>query len=355
MTILSKIRTILGKIITILSKITVILNKTIVVLNKIATILYQIITILSKIATILPAMTKYQESFLAMTKATRRVLEQYQGVWSTNADFSAAAAALINATMVQVYPLLEKQSAKTIGLTESKKQSRAAIVADLAHMASCIALYAKTAGNAQLRAEAHLTPSRIKAATDDALVGMVLRITRLATQHLAGLAAFGITAADVTALSAKGDAYEPLIGAPARLRQTVTEATADIAALIDGMRANLDTMDDYVNLWRTTAPEFYTEYFIVRRIEKPGFRARALEVAVQDAEGAPVAGATFVLPGERIRKKASARGVCRIAHLKEGTHKAQVSAEGFATQDVTLHIMANQSTKLKVVLEKAEL
>jgi hypothetical protein len=340
------------KIMTILSRIIVILNKIIAILSKIKAISYQITAILSKIVTIPHAMTKYQDSILRMTKAIRLVLDKYQSIWSTHAEFSAAANALINATMEQVYPLVGQQGTKTTALTESKKQDRAAIVVDLAHMASCIALYAKTAGNAQLKAEAHLMPSRIKAATDDALVGMVLRITRLATQHLPALTPFGITAADVSALSAKGDAYEPLIGAPARLRQTVTEATANLAALISGMRANLATMDDYMIMWSRTEPEFYAAYFEARRIVKPGFRARALEIAVQNAEGAPVAGAVFTMPHERIKKKTSARGVCRISHLPEGTHKAQVSAEGFAPKEIAVQVVGNEGQKLKVVMEK---
>jgi hypothetical protein len=300
-------------------------------------------------------MTKYQNSFLAMAHTTCAVLNSHQSVWSANAGFSAAANALINATKTDAIALIGQQGTKSIGTTAAKQEARAAMGAELAQMASGIALYARTAGNAQLRTEASLTPSRIKAATDDALIGMVTRITRLATEHLPVLAPFGITAADVSALSAKGDAYAPLIGAPARVRQTAAEATAALTALIGDMRANLDTMDDYMILWSKTAPEFHTEYFFARRIVKPGFRTRALEVAVQDAEGAPVAGATFTIPSERIKRKTSERGVCRVSHLPDGTHRAQVSAKGFAPQEVTLQIGGNEGTKLKVVLEKSEL
>lgn len=297
-------------------------------------------------------MTKYQDSFLSMTSSVCAVLSAYQSTWSTNAGFSAAANAFMDASKQQANELIGKQTTKSAGLTAGKQQERAALSADLAQMASAITLYALTTGNSQLRAGANLTPTRIKAASDDALVGIVTRITQLATEHLPALAAFGITAADVSALSAKSAAYAPMVGAPRRLRQTVAAATADLAALIKEMRTHLELMDAYVVVWRTSAPEFHSEYFTCRRVVRPGFRTRALELRVQDAEGAPVAGAMFKIPGERITKKTSERGVCRISHLPDGSHRAQVMAKGFAEKEITVQVLGKEGTKMNVVLER---
>jgi hypothetical protein len=296
-------------------------------------------------------MTKYQNSFFGMVNTLSGVCEEFQSVWSGNATFSAAMAALDDIAFTQLPALLAQQQSGTRGITATKQTERTTMATALGHMASRIALYALSVENTVLKEEAHLPQSRIRLATDDALVGMVTRITRLATEHLPALAPFGITAADVSALSAKGNAYAALIGAPARQRSSVAEATAALAALANAARTQLRLMDAHMVLWQGSAPAFYETYFIARRITQPGFRTRALEAEVKDKEGAPVQGATLTLPDKRLMRRTSAQGICRIAHLPEGTYQAQLAAPGFAPQELTLRIPGNEGLKLKLVLE----
>lgn len=300
-------------------------------------------------------MTKYQNAFSQMLAAVRIICNEYQPIWNTNATFSAAFNDGIIAIDAPLVTATGQQSTVTKGVTSIKQEARTALAEQLRFIASRIVLYALNAGDATLQKDAHLPASTIKLAKDDAVVGMVTRITGLATTHLADLASFGVTAAQVSALSAAGIAYAAQIGAPARKRSTSKEATKTIAALIKTARTQLRTMDVHMILWRESNPDFYAQYQMARRIIKPGFRTRALEVSVQDAKGAPVAGAEFHLPSERLMRRTSEKGLCRVAHLPAGEHRAKVRADGYAMQEVVFIIANGQKTRLTLVLQKAEL
>jgi hypothetical protein len=298
-------------------------------------------------------MTKHQNAFMQMLAATDVVCQTYASVWSTNVAFSAAFAAGVQDVRTAVAAALAQQGSGTKGITATKRTARKSLEADLFFIASRLEVYAQVAGDATLATEAHLTANGLSRAKDDTLVGIVTRIAALASAHVAALAPYGLTPATVAALSASGTAYTALIGAPARQRGRAKEGTQSIAALLQTARRQLGIMDGLMVLWRDTQADFCEEYFTVRRLKGPGFRRRALELQVQNAEGAAVAGAVLSLPADKLMRRTSARGVCRISHLPEGLHRAELRAKGYTPQEAQISISAGETTRLTFVLHPA--
>lgn len=297
-------------------------------------------------------MIRKQNSFLQMLAVVRQCCNAHQDVWSGNATFSDAFNNGIVVTET-VYPsILAQQQQKSTGLTQDKQSKRDTLAGQLRFIAARIELYALNIADETLQRDAHLPPNKIKQAKDDALVGMVTRICGLATTNISGLGPLGLTAADVSALSAMGAEYAALIGTPARVRSSVREATLALKALLSQARAQLKIMDAHMVLWRDSHPDFYAEYFNARKIVDAAFRTRALELAVQDAAGHPLPGVHIAVMNTKLARRTSAKGVCRINHFPEGLHKAQLKAAGFALQELTFSINKGETTKLQAVMVK---
>lgn len=296
-------------------------------------------------------MNKRLRSFFNMLAAVKAVCIAHQSVWTGNVLFEDAYNKTIIDTETALRPMQSIKASSTQGITGKKQRYRAALNDATVYMASRIALYAATYAKETLEREAHLPPSAAKSATADAIAGIATRIANLAAANLPDLAPFGITGAEVDALRGQVAEFAAMKNAPAEARKNIKDAGLSLEALHKQATARLRILDGHMLLWRDTNAGFYTEYFIARRRIKPGYRTRSLELRVEDAAGAPVPGAAFSMLSQKLMRRTSARGICRIGHLPEGTHRAQVLAEGYVPQEVSWISMSGEGVKLKVVME----
>ena len=312
-------------------------------------------------------MNSIQENKLSMYYVLRSTCDKYQSTWVTNAVFAAT----YNLWLGKL-PLIEQnrdaQIIETSGITTDKSDKRAAMVEKALFIVSRLQSYANTTSNVELNAGVSYTQSDLRKSRDGDLVGICNSIVTKATANAANIVNYGVTAAMITELQGAIIAFSATLPKPKAAKSQTKTATENLrilfkeADLLLTKRLDLD-----IEMFKTTKPDFYSQYKTARYYTSIGRKVMALTGKVTMAEvGGPIKGVTFTFTPQlnglardagtdtvkTIVKKSADKGNFRIANLQEGTYQVVVRKIGFKEQVLTVNVANGETTKLKVELEK---
>ena len=112
-----------------------------------------------------------------------------------------------------------------------------------------------------------VTKSSLDRLVDSDLEQTAERVANLATANIAALAAYGITAADVTQLNTLRTTYAGIKTSPREAEAARKVQTASLSQLIANARSIFrNEIDKMVTKFRKTNPDFYNGYFAARVI-----------------------------------------------------------------------------------------
>ncbi len=160
-----------------------------------------------------------------------------------------------------IQTLSQSQSQATTGLAADKQQLREAMAAAAVEIAGAASACAKKVKNNDLAAKVNLSVSDIMGGRDTAAADTARNVHAAATANLANLGSYGVTAAKLTALKGKIDAYAASISKPRDARASTKTATEQMSAEFDAADAALtDQMDNLMPQFQSANAAFVTDY-----------------------------------------------------------------------------------------------
>jgi hypothetical protein len=152
------------------------------------------------------------------------------------------------------------------GATSVKEAARQALSLAITEVTGALRAYAAKAADPEVAAQAGYSPSEVTSGKANEVVARCRSIHATAIGiESAELAKYGITAAKLTALKKKIDAYDSVKTAP---RQSQVERNSALQLLPQLVRSAVaivrDQLDGLVLQFRAANPNFFEEYFAAR-------------------------------------------------------------------------------------------
>jgi hypothetical protein len=308
-----------------------------------------------------------QEDKFSMYYVVKNTCEKYQTTWTTNAVFAAT----YNLWVAKI-PLIETnrdaQTLETTGITTDKTAKRATMTDKALFIENRLQSYANVTGNPELLESVQYSASDLKKARDTDVVGICNTILAKANANAAAIVNYGVTAAMITDLQAAITAYVATLAKPKAAKSQTKTATENLVGLFRDADDILNKrLDLDIELFKTSKPDFYSQYKTARMIISTGGGATSVLGSVTDAtSGEPLKGVTFTFvvgnnglmkadtsnAAKPIVKKSANKGKFR-ASLPENSYSVTVEKIGFKKQDLIITVANGETTNLNIKLEKA--
>lgn len=221
-------------------------------------------------------MTSKQENKLSMYLAVKAVCDRNSSTIATLAAF-ADGYTEFETHVTNIQTLAQNQAVDATGLAADKQQLRRDMATTTAAIARAVYAYAKKVKNNDLAAQTDVSPSTYLEGRDTLAATNALNIHAAATTHLASLTDYGVTAAKLTDLKAKIDAYAASLSKPRDAVASGSTATKQLAAEFTAADAILvDQLDSLINQFTVTNAKFVEDYHNSRIIvDNTGGKAKA--------------------------------------------------------------------------------
>lgn len=308
-----------------------------------------------------------QEDKLGMFYVVKGTCERFQPTWVTVAVFAAT-----YNLWVAKFPLIEfnrdAQAMEIKGITTEKKMKRAIMIDKSLFLINRLTSYGNVVNNIELIDGIRYTASDIKKLRDIEVIGICNAILTRVTVNAAALVPYGVTPALITEYQATIAAYSASLAKPETAKSQTKTATENLGKLFEEAEELLTKrLDLDIELFKTSKPDFYSQYKMARIVKSSGSRTLAVKGYVVDAgTGEPLKDVefTFVLDNKGLAKAASAasikptvkksaiKGRFRIANLAEGTYTITVRKTGYKELVLTCTVVPGATTIIEVMLEK---
>lgn len=311
-------------------------------------------------------MNSQQEDKLTMYYTVKSTNERFQPTWITNAVY-AATYNLWAAKFALIEQNRDAQTIETTGVTTDKKNKRALMSEKAAFIQNRIQSYANVVNNVELLESVNYSTTKMAMARDTDIVGICNTILSRASANAVALVPYGVTAAIITELQAAITAYSAMVAKPKTVKSQTKTATENLTKLFKEADELLTKrLDLDIELFKTSKPDFYSQYKTARIITPTGGGATSVVGNVTVAgSGEPVKGAIFTFVAENngtqktaaaktakpIVKKSAEKGKFR-AVLPENTYRVGVEKIGFKKQEVIVTVANGATTNLNIVLER---
>jgi hypothetical protein len=211
-------------------------------------------------------MTQDQDNITTMFETTITFLDANNSVWSGTPAF-ADAVTRAKSGADAINTSADSQQTPTSGVTGDKADARADLEEKALEIADQLAALAVKNGDNDLGAKVEMTKSSLDKMTDTDLEQTAERVAGLATDNIAALADFDVTAADVTALTTARTTFAGIKTAPRQAavgRKTQTDSLPQLIANVRSIFRNV--IDKMVTKKKKANPDFYAGYFAARII-----------------------------------------------------------------------------------------
>jgi len=221
-------------------------------------------------------MTSKQENKLSMYLAVKAVCDRNNSTWQTLQAFVDGYADF-GGRVINIQNLAQSQAVDSTGLSADKEQLRKTMATATVEVALATNAYAKKVKNNDLAAKTNVSVSTYMEGRDTLAATNALNIHAAATANLANLAPYGVTAAKLTALKAKIDAYSASLSKPRDAVASGSTATKQMSDEFDAADAALnDQMDALVPQFAASNAKFVEDYNNARIIvDSGGGKAKA--------------------------------------------------------------------------------
>lgn len=174
-----------------------------------------------------------------------------------------------NKITANIAAIIAEAEQKTVltGHTEAKKAAKLKLSNLVATVAGLVSSYAAVEDDKPLQHEMDVQPSKLERIRDDELIPQAQLIHDRAEAHIADLADYNLTAANLTALQTAIDDYAAGTQTQRTALSGRTTATANLNDLFDETDNLLETQfDKQIESLRAEHPNFVNTYFATRKI-----------------------------------------------------------------------------------------
>ena len=170
-------------------------------------------------------MNNDQENRRGRAGSVSAVLKKYQAAIATVPALVAQQGELDD-SIALVDDISQAQQSDTGGVTVNKENVQKLMIKKAVQVAGQMKAWANVTGNAEIEVKADLSPNSFMKKRDDLRDEVAQEVHDLANTHLAALAAYGTTAATLSALQTRIDTYTLAVPSPRAARsgrKTLTE------------------------------------------------------------------------------------------------------------------------------------
>ena len=311
-------------------------------------------------------MNFFQEDKLSMYYALKGICEKHQPTWVNNAVF-ATTYNLWSGKIPLIEANRDAQIIEITGITTDKTAKRDAMTEKTLFIGNRLQSYANVMGNPELLESINYSASDLKKARDTDVVGICNAVLLKATANATAIAAYGVTAAMITELQAAITAYSTTLARPKVAKSQTKTATENLARLFkEADELLIKRLDLDIELFKTSKPDFYSQYKTARMIiSTGGSTTSVIGNVVHAGSSEPLKGVTFTFVAETngrekelayetakpIVKKSAEKGKFRTT-LPENIYKVTVEKIGFKKQEVMITVANGETTNLDIELEK---
>lgn len=217
-------------------------------------------------------MDKKLENKLIMLNTVLSFLNQNTDLWQEHVPLANAINDLRSKveTMEELWQITSSSHA---GMITAKNNLQAKLIEKTYALASTLTAWAAQTNNEVLQAKVDFPISVLKNYRDSELVPAIRNILQLAQQAGEALASYGVTTAEIEALSADVAAYEQLL--PTH-RVTVSErkvANEKLKAIMtETLKVTTEQLDRLMVRFKASNPDSYAAYLNARKIVDYGTR-----------------------------------------------------------------------------------
>lgn len=237
------------------------------------------------------------------------------------------------------------------GTTAEKEQLRLNLVNKVFIIARKLEAFAVNNNNKELAKKSKLNFTFLEKLADNAILANATMIHETALEIITDLTPYGIVADDLTILNNNIDEFNSYLPKPRTGIVNKKEATESLLQLFtetDDLLKN--KMDILVGIVQSNEPHFYNNYINSRIIIDPGYRSLSVRCLVMDKNEEVLPKTTVKIKGLNNRYLTKAKGYCYIKSLPEGSYEFTFSKEGYTSKVVSVAVVNNQRTDVKVVL-----
>lgn len=208
-------------------------------------------------------MNTKQLNKLTMYLAVEGICDASPAAWQTLQAFSDAYTDLkTHVTNIQTFS--QSQTQDNSGIAQDKQAARQAMCSAALPIANAVHAYAVKTKNNTLAVSVDFSMSDLMGGRDVQSAERCQNISAAANTNIANLAAYGVTAAKLTALNAAIAAYNLLISKPRDTRAAGKTVTGNLQTEFDSADTDLGIMDDL--LGQITVAKFVSDYNNARTI-----------------------------------------------------------------------------------------
>jgi uncharacterized membrane protein len=301
----------------------------------------------------LEIMKDVQENKYSMYLAVKKVLADNTGVWSWLQAFVTAVGTYM-IKLDRIGDLVEVQTTPTTGVRKDKMQALDLMVHRTVALAGAVFAYATEVNNQTLRDVMAVSESDLRQVRDTLAVERARSVHEHAAPLAGSLSDYGVTAVEIADVDSAITAFANSIPQPRVAISTRKGATTELAIVmkqVDGVLK--DTLDKLMPKFKTTAPEFYANYFNARIIvDSGGARGRAeLQLTVvMEGTLAPVSDARVAVTPKGKHGVTDASGKLALKGLRQGNATVTVMKPGLMPQAVEVTLVNDEAVELTVVM-----
>ena len=215
-------------------------------------------------------MESRKENKLSMGLTVQTTCNRYSAVTAQIPTFVTAMGDL-GVKIQYIQGQVQIQAGKTDGITLNKQNLKIALCDKAFEIASAVSSYAATVKNPTLAGKVNFTKSDLLRSRDTETAGLCQNIRTEATANLAALAAYAVTAADLTDLAQKISTYATAVSAPTDAKVSKKTAGENIDhAFVDFDAILNNRMDTLMPKFQALSPDFVKDYTSARNIIDSG-------------------------------------------------------------------------------------
>ena len=218
-------------------------------------------------------MNDVQENKLSMYRTVKTVLTTHEAEFAGIPALVAQRQAFSDSIQL-IDQLAQNQGTETSGITVDKANLQQQMIDTTLRVAGAVKALASVQNDATVEAQADLNKSSFTRVRDELRDEVAQAIHNLAQSKLALLADYGITAATLSGLQTRIDAYRLAVANPQTAkaqRHTYTTLLADEFRRADSILQ--DRLDGLVEQFKESGTTFYADYQNARRIVHTGSTA----------------------------------------------------------------------------------
>ena len=293
-------------------------------------------------------MNQKQLDDLLMFDAVNQVMNANISAWTVNAAISSLMTTLTG-NITAINKAGQNQNTNVVGVTETKAQSKTALITAAVALAAAGKAYATTSNNASLAEACRVTKTLLKNTPEPLLAGVCQTLYDAVNPFIGSMAGYGVSVATQTALQTSITSFNGLIGTPRSTKAAGAAASQMVVTQVRNTNNLLSKqLDGLMEQYNTSNPLFYDAYQTARKKVSHGHRTKVVVniLVTQSGVAAKNVVVKIIVNGKMRKKVTGADGTVRYLLLPPVNTIVTATLTGVPMQTKTLEIATAQTVTL---------